>query len=429
MFLHACPILRVYKLCEISFLMIILIGILGNATNVLILTQKSLRKSFSFQLYLYLSLIDLAFLAQTAAELALNHIFKIDMRTSSWIFCKLNTFLSYFLMQTRNVFTMCITMSYLFEISKINSNQNTTDTTKYSDSIHKSESISYLSKVRKILYVIIFLLILVNFHYILFLNINTNVDPSVQKNYLNDLTLRPKNESDQEVEYTMIVHFECSPYQSQLYVNFLATIWIWIDTAIYFLIPSTVNLVSFLFIFFYIKRFKQSYSNLLYIENYKPNTRVFLKRMRKNRRIIWRLFSINTYFFLSTMPSYVSTYLLFSNRIHLYFNYLGYALFYGINSLNFLFYGLTSHTYRAELIKILRYRSCIDLGFDVGQKKMLRKNGQLKEIDLLKNKCEHFEKLLEQKNQELIELKSILGNRSSKTALNEDFGITKWVFS
>jgi len=123
--------------------------------------------------------------------------------------------------------------------------------------------------------------------------------------------------------------------------------------AIYFLIPSTVNLVSFLCLFFYMQRFNRSYSNLLNIENYRPSTRLFLKRMRKNRRTIWRLFSINTYFFLSTMPSYVSTYLLFSKRIHLYFNYLGYALFYSINSLNFLFYGLTSESYRAELIKML----------------------------------------------------------------------------
>ena len=177
--------------------------------------------------------------------------------------------------------------------------------------------------------------------------------------------------------------------------------------------------------------------SLLNIENYKPSTRLFLKRMRKNRRTIWRLFSINTYFFLSTMPSYVSTYLLFSNRIHLYFNYLGYALFYSINSLNFLFYGLTSESYRAELIKILRHRvtstrinlvrvllarCCVD----VRSKKMLRKNGQLKEIDLLKSKCEHFEKLIEQKNQELTELKCFLDNKQSSTAdLKEDFGITK----
>ncbi len=57
---------------------------------------------------------------------------------------------------------------------------------------------------------------------------------------------------------------------------------------------------------------------------------------------------------------------------------------------------------------------------------MLKKNGQLKEIDLLKSKCEHFEKLIEQKNQELTELKCFLGNKQSSTNdLKEDFGITR----
>ena len=144
------------KLCEISFLSIISIGILGNATNILILIQKSMRKSFSFQLYLYLSIIDLAFLAQTAAELALKYLLNVDMRTSSWIFCKLNTFLSYFLMQTRNVFSMSITLSYLYEISKLNpreahkSQPDQTITTQKPSTII-TDSSKFLIKIRKIL--------------------------------------------------------------------------------------------------------------------------------------------------------------------------------------------------------------------------------------------------------------------------------------
>ena len=38
-------------LFEMSFSIIILIGILGNATNILVLSRKNMRKSLSFQLF------------------------------------------------------------------------------------------------------------------------------------------------------------------------------------------------------------------------------------------------------------------------------------------------------------------------------------------------------------------------------------------
>ena len=161
-------------LFEMSFFIIILIGIMGNATNILVLSRKTMRKSLSFQLFLYLSIIDLAFLTQTGVELFLKYLFEIEVRESSMVFCKLNTFLSYFLMQTRNVFSMCITLSYAKEISRLNHGEDHKNKKRFKSL--KTESTSFTINIHKILLATVCVLCLINFHFLLFLNINLNVD-------------------------------------------------------------------------------------------------------------------------------------------------------------------------------------------------------------------------------------------------------------
>jgi hypothetical protein len=392
---------------EMSYSIIIVIGILGNATNILVLSRKTMRKSLTFQLYLYLSIIDLAFLTQTGTELFLKYLFQIEMREISVVFCKLNTFLSYFLMQTRNVFTMSITLSYLFEISKLNpseANKSKTDktiTTQKPSNIN-TDSAKFLIKIRKILLLTLSVLCLLNIHFILFLNIHLNMD---------DVNFTRENSKILEVidlfsvmkhNTNIDIHVECSPYRYEFYVHFLRNIWVWIDMIIYFLIPFSVNLIAFLFIFFYINRLNKRYSNFLNIENYKSNTHIYLKRMRKNRRIVWRLFTLNAYFFFSSLPSYVSYYSLDFTRTHLFLNYLCYILFYSNNSLNFLFYSLTSEKYRNELLKIFRNKRSLSFS------KKKRINKSVCANELLKIKCVELEKALVEKDEEIVELTCIL---------------------
>jgi hypothetical protein len=149
---------------------------------------------------------------------------------------------------------------------------------------------------------------------------------------------------------------------------------------------------------------------LLNIENYKSNSHIYLKRMRKNRRIVWRLFSLNAYFFFSSLPSYVSYYSLDFTRTHLFLNYLCYIFFYSNNSLNFLFYSLTSEKYRNELFKICRSKRS---AFSFSKKKRIYKSVCANE--LLKIKCLDLEKALAERDEEILELTCILEKFTKRT--------------
>jgi hypothetical protein len=335
------------KICEISFLIIILIGVIGNLTNILVLSKKSMLKSLTFKLFLYLSTMDLFFFTQKGIELLVKYSFATEIRETSVVFCKLYTFLSYFLMQARNVFTMSITLSYLIEITKLIPEKTLpfnclklSKTTEHQPEI-SNQNKSFAIKPRTIFFVTLGVLSLINVHLILFFSVNVNVI----------------GKFDQKQDKVLEDNFTYSNQtysKHEFYVHFLDIAWIWIDAAIYFLIPFSVNLVSFLFILFCIKQLNKRYLTLLNIENYKPNARIYLKRMRQNRRILWRLLLINLYFFLSSAPSYVSIYILFSSNVRLLLNHLGFALFYSNNSMNFLFYGLSSQKYRAEIFNFFR---------------------------------------------------------------------------
>jgi hypothetical protein len=123
-------------------------------------------------------------------------------------------------------------------------------------------------KPRTIFFVTLGVLFFVNFHLILFFNINANVISTFDQKQDKVLENISNNYSN------LTIYLECSPYKHKFYVNFFGIAWIWIDAAIYFLIPFTVNLVSFVFIFIYIKQLNKRYLNLLNIKNYKPNTRI-----------------------------------------------------------------------------------------------------------------------------------------------------------
>ena len=393
-------------LIEISYSLIIFLGIVGNMANILILRRKTMRKSLTFQLFFYLSIIDLTFLTQTSIEISLKYLIEIDLREFSVVFCKLNTFLSYFLMQTRNIFSMSITLSYLIEISKLSlinaNNNNNVKHSSISQLFAKSNEQEKLNeavfpfaiRIKKILLITIGILCLINFHFILFLNVNVSVESNfVNKNALDlEDMLRQENflydsfrlETENR---TLPIYMECSPYKHEFYTYFLRNIWIWIDMIIYFLTPFTVNLISFVFIFVYIRRFNKRYSDMLKIENYKPNAHIYLKRIKNNKRIVWRLLSLNSYFFFSSLPSYVSCYFLFWSKIHLILNYLGYVLFYSNNSLNFLFYGLSSQKYRNELLGFMGIQSRVVINAKVVTQ-MDKSKSQLKEIGSMRVKCE-----------------------------------------
>jgi hypothetical protein len=98
------------------FASIILFGLIGNLLNIIIYSKANIRKSsLTFQLLLSLSITDFIILLLCGIESSIEYQFEIGLRAYSLIACKLDTFLAYFLTQTRNFLSMAITIE-----SKIN---------------------------------------------------------------------------------------------------------------------------------------------------------------------------------------------------------------------------------------------------------------------------------------------------------------------
>ncbi len=91
-------------LVKFFYCAILFVGIVGNFVNIIVLSRKAMRRLLVFRLLLCLSIVDFIFLIlsilQTLAE--------TDLRVKSVFFCKLDTFLAYFLLHIRNVFTIAI---------------------------------------------------------------------------------------------------------------------------------------------------------------------------------------------------------------------------------------------------------------------------------------------------------------------------------
>ncbi len=106
------------------FASVIVLGLIGNFVNVLIYSKANIRKSLTFQLLLGLSITDFIILLLCGVESGIENRFDVDLRTYSIVACKLDTFLAYFLTQTRNFLSMAITIEskiifYFITIYKI----------------------------------------------------------------------------------------------------------------------------------------------------------------------------------------------------------------------------------------------------------------------------------------------------------------------
>ena len=95
---------------QLIFASIILFGLIGNLLNILVYSKANVRKSLTFQLLLSLSITDFIILLLCGVESSIEYQFEIDLRAYSLIACKLDTFLAYFLTQTRNFLSMAITV-------------------------------------------------------------------------------------------------------------------------------------------------------------------------------------------------------------------------------------------------------------------------------------------------------------------------------
>jgi hypothetical protein len=96
------------KIVSTAFGAIVVGGILGNAVNLVVFSQRRFWKYYTFRLIFYLSMTDLLILILCAVESLVEWCFEIEIRVLSSIFCKVDTFLAYFLLHARTILSLGI---------------------------------------------------------------------------------------------------------------------------------------------------------------------------------------------------------------------------------------------------------------------------------------------------------------------------------
>ena len=196
----------------------------------------------------------------------------------------------------------------------------------------------------KALLIVIVFLFLMNFHFLLFLNI---------KEFPN-INQVDKNETSSHHHG----HLECASELGTWYSNFMDKTWFWVDIFVYFVIPFLTMCITFSIIKFKLKSINRNYATILLDNTYNNyNKSIYLRKIKRNNKIIHFLLGTNTYFCLSIVPfiffslfKSMNKYL--SERDIYYVRFLVEILFYSNNALNIFFYGFTSKEFRKALKRV-----------------------------------------------------------------------------
>ena len=95
-----------------SFFLIIVIitGLFGNTLNMIIFSQKPMRKNSTFRYLFYLSVIDILVIIFCATETLLTHGFRIKVKEISTYTSKISTFMEYFLTHESSIVLMIVSI-------------------------------------------------------------------------------------------------------------------------------------------------------------------------------------------------------------------------------------------------------------------------------------------------------------------------------
>ena len=395
------------KVLKFLFASIIFVGILGNMLNIYVYSKQSMRKTLTFRFLLGLSLTDFIILLLCGLESFIEYKYNFDIRAFSVVACKLDTFLAYFLTQTRNFLSMGITMERAKILSSLQKppnkksarlkflassedTMNTVDTNPdtfssitnmhSSPSRHVESMFSYrahtlarsilslpkttMYNLEQVIYGFIIGLFVMNSHFILFLRVNEGLKAALRRpqkaNYSRTINTSISSLYEISEETKHLYEFsECTSDYGSYYEKFLENVWFWVDIGIYFLIPFFTMSIAFFVIKFKITKINANYNNFLVDSHYNYNKNNYLKKIRKNNKIIYLLLLINMFFFVTILPFFVfsifkekSTYMGDSDYV-LYKSFVE-ILFYANNAFNVFFYGVTSKKYRQEVRKSMR---------------------------------------------------------------------------
>ena len=402
------------EMLSVIFVFEIAAGIVGNLICIVVFIQKSMQKTLTFKLLLSLSIFDMLILFMCAFKNVIDYMpLSSKLIDRSVVACKLDTFLSFFLMQSRNTMFMSITLDRTLTISPFKAKQSsphhnssksnsqykidkpqqklvviskqksvhgiTTQTVlsfsldRVSSIKSKSNGLVYICKTKKssawapklvknfkkVMATTLTLIFLVNIHFLFFMNVDdstSDLDARPFLTYLNE-TYVNENELYQNTYST------CGPNKNTLYRHFLRG-WFWLDLSFFFVIPLLTMIVSFIVVCCKLRKRNAKYRSYLFNKDYASNYSIYLKKIKKNKSILRKLFVVNIYFFLSVFP--YCAYNLLNYFVPRNLNSKGFldnlvnTLLYSNNAMNFFLYGITSQKFCEEL-QLLRKRGSTTL--------------------------------------------------------------------
>jgi len=221
--------------------------------------------------------------------------------------------------------------------------------------VEKVGSLKYLANkvsVDFIVFFIICIMTFLNFHFILFINLN---DVAVL-HQIDVFGLSPEEASilaEYITESALVKAKKCYAQSDTFYEVFLKKAWFWIDMSVYSIAPFFFMSMASTFIAMKFKKINRKYSYLLTNKNYQLNRVNYIKKMRKNRQICLMLLNANFYF-LFIMAFYWISFLIFkiSNDRSEFFKELqtfAYIFLYTNNAFQFILFFSVSSRYRREL--------------------------------------------------------------------------------
>jgi hypothetical protein len=377
-----------YQTIQIIFFSLSLMGILGNTLNIMIFSRRPTRKSFINKLLLILYTIDLFIVGIVSLETLTMLILKQYLKNLNGFLCRSFTFFGYFLIHLRNTLSASTLVqqantitqttnqkskSEILSFSIVNSlSQIRAHSARLKTSIYTTTKDSVRATLKKqnkchfILSSILILLILANVHFLIFVRLKPKLNSEhktyhVVANESTDIydTLKEDLFNMNRNEHT--IKYVCSSFQDDIYDYFKSNYWFWIDMSLTLIIPCVIMNFAFIYIWFYLAKLNRRYAHFLSNQDYKSNHRIYLLRMRKNKKMILRIFVSNFYFLLSVMPLYLFQFYLNTDTIEFIdvnlIKSLLVILFYSNNVLNFFAKFLCSPRFRKHFYALLNKNS------------------------------------------------------------------------
>ena len=332
---------------------IIIIGLFGNVINLIVFSHRSIKNNSTFKYLFYLALIDIFVLliAGTDSLATYGHYFFI--RLSSIFFCKIHTFLTYFLTHLSSMVLMVVSIDRAIIICEKKSTREETFGSMSTIANLNSNIGALFKNVSFVIFLLIFLLTCVDIHFILFLDLNISdlLTNEIELVEFSNESLINDNGSFQSLM--------CFPLRDEKYNYFLTNIWNWIDTLIYSLIPFVVMSICAIIIIVEIKTKSKGFIKTCQTKNKaKSNKKICFKSKRRNQKLSLMLLINNIFFILCSLPLCLNT---------IYYNYKGenaethsfrayfHILAFSYNSFNFIFYYILSSKYQ-EVISLVFFR-------------------------------------------------------------------------